>query len=456
MSRLYTRLFLWFCVANLLTLAISALVLGRIARENYATIQPDWHELATDCAALYESGGPDAVAVWARQLQRRGIHVALLDNGRDLLMAPQPPLMERYLPQLMAGSEIILHPTSSTTLASLNVETDRGRSLRFVALREPPHGRPRMPPYLPRAPYGMLIEITVSLLVIGVVTWRIARGIGTPVEQLQQAARRIATGDLSARIGAPLTDAQDELGQLARDFDHMAHRVESLVERNRWLLRDVSHELRSPLARLQLALELGRGQAAAEVQPYFDRAYREIARVDQLIAQMLALARVEEGAAGIELESIDLAALAGERLAEARMELDRAGLSAELEAPSAVPLHGYPVLLGRALDNLLSNAAKFSPAGGGIVVRVTGDVAGGARLVVEDRGPGVPEGELAQLFSPFFRGSNGPRANGQGLGLAIVERIVQVHGGQCRAANREGGGLTVTLTLPASPPPASA
>ena len=456
MSRLYTRLFVWFCVANLLTLAISALVIGRIARENYATIQPDWHELARDCVSIYESGGADAVAVWARPLQRRGIHLALLDNGRNLLMTPMPEPIEQHLRQLLAEPEITLHPEPDTTLVSLTMNLGEQRSLRFLALREPPHGPLHgylrlPPPFPPHAPYNMLIEILVSLLVIGVITWRIARGIGKPVEQLQQAARRIAAGDLSSRIGAPLTQSQGELGELARDFDHMAHRVESLVERNRWLLRDVSHELRSPLARLQLALELGRDQALPSLEPTFERAYREIARLDQLITEMLALARVEEGATGIVLEPVDLAALARDGLAEARMELDKAGLQADLVAPESALISGYPVLLRRALDNLFSNAIKFSPAGSAIRVRVQAE---GPRiaLAVEDQGPGVPESELPQLFSPFYRGSNGLRANGQGLGLAIVERIVQVHGGQCRAANREGGGLVMTLLLPRTPP----
>jgi signal transduction histidine kinase len=299
----------------------------------------------------------------------------------------------------------------------------------------------------------MLIEILVSLLVIGVVSWLIARSMGKPVEQLQRVVRRVAAGDLSARIGGPLAQSPDELGQLARDFDHMANRIESLVERNRWLLRDISHELRSPLARLQLALELGRDEAQPSVQPYFDRASREILRLDELITEMLALSRAEEGAAGMAPEPVDLAELARDRLAEAKMELDNRGLRASLEAPETAVVEGHPVLLGRALDNLISNAIKFSGAGGEIQIRVM-PAGQSMQLSVEDRGPGVPEAELPQLFSPFYRGSNGLRANGQGLGLAIVERIVQVHGGRCLAANREGGGLSMTLQLPTVAPKA--
>ena len=430
-----------------MTLAISALVMGRIAQENYATIQPDWRDLAADTAQIYSSGGIDAVDTWARPLQRRGIRIALLQNGRNLLMAPLPPPMEENLQQLLRDPEIILHPKSDLTLVGLDV-VNGDRTLRFLAMRGPPHGAsPRF--FSPRGQLPMLIEVLVSLFVIGVVSWLIARSMGKPVEQLQRVVRRVAAGDLSARIGAPLAQSQDELGQLARDFDHMANRIESLMERNRWLLRDISHELRSPLARLQLALELGRGEAQPTVQPYFDRASREILRLDELIAEMLALARAEEGAAGTAPESVDLAELARDRLAEAQMELDNRGLKANLMAPDSVVLDGYPVLLGRALDNLISNAIKFSPAGGEIQLQVTSLAQGGVQVSVEDRGPGVPAAELPQLFSPFYRGSNGLRANGQGLGLAIVERIVQVHGGRCLAANREGGGLSMTLQLPA-------
>jgi signal transduction histidine kinase len=384
----------------------------------------------------------DAVAAWARPLQRRGIHIALLENGHNLLMTPLPPEMEEYLLQLQRDPEIILHPTPEVTLVGMDVGSDERGPLRFVAMRAPQRG------LMPHMQLPMLIEILVSLLVIGVVSWLIARSMGKPVEQLQQAVRRVAAGDLTARIGAPLTDSKDELGQLARDFDHMAHRIESLVERNRWLLRDVSHELRSPLARLQMALELGRGEAQSSVQPYFDRASREILRLDELIAEMLALARAEEGAAGMAAEPVDIGELARERLAEAQMELDSRGLRASLDGVETLKVEGYPVLLGRALDNLISNAIKFSPPGSEIQLRVDA-LEQGAQISVEDRGPGVPEAELPHLFSPFYRGSNGLRANGQGLGLAIVERIVQVHGGRCLAVNREGGGLSMTLRLPA-------
>jgi two-component system OmpR family sensor kinase len=446
-NRLYARLFLWFCVANLLTLAISALVMGRIARENYATIQPDWRELAHDTATIYATGGIDAVAAWARPLQWRGIHIALLENGRNLLMAPLPPSLDEHLPQLLSEPEVVLHPTPETTLVAMEIESDEHPPRRFLALREPSRDRPGHMLFPPRAQLPMLIEILVSLLVIGVVSWLIARSMGKPVEQLQQVVRRVAAGDLAARIGAPLSESKDELGQLARDFDHMALRIESLVERNRWLLRDISHELRSPLARLQLALELGRSQAQSAGQPYFERANREIARLDELIAEMLALARAEEGAAGMPAEPVDLAELAQDCLAQAQMELDNRQLQTALDIDGSVVIEGHRMLMGRALDNLLSNAIKFSPAGGEIQLRIAGR-AQEVQLSVEDRGPGVPAAELPLLFSPFYRGSNGLRANGQGLGLAIVERIVQVHGGRCSAVNREGGGLIISLQLP--------
>lgn len=422
--------------------------MGRIAQENYATIQPDWRELATDTAQIYSSGGMDAVATWARPLQRRGIRIALLENGRNLLMAPLPRPVEDNLQQLLRDPEIILHPRPEITLVGMDVSSG-DRALRFIAMRAPPRGM--RPFFSPRAQLPMLIEIAVSLLVIAVVSWLIARSMGKPVEQLQRVVRRVAAGDLSARTGASLAQSKDELGQLARDFDHMANRIESLMERNRWLLRDISHELRSPLARLQLALELGHDEAQPSVKPYFERASREILRLDELISEMLALARAEEGAAGMTLEQVDLVELARDRLAEAQMELDNRGLRASLQAPETAVIEGHPVLLGRALDNLISNAIKFNAKDGEIQVRVR-SLADGVQLSVEDRGPGVPEAELAQLFSPFYRGSNGLRANGQGLGLAIVERIVQVHGGRCLAANREGGGLSMTLQLPSVAP----
>ncbi|MDE3211366.1 MAG: HAMP domain-containing histidine kinase, partial [Pseudomonadota bacterium] len=236
--------------------------------------------------------------------------------------------------------------------------------------------------------------------------------------------------------------------QLADDFDTMAGRIEALVAHDRGVLQDLSHELRSPLARLQLIVDLARRSASpADAAPYFQQAEQEIGRLDRMLGEMLALSRLEGQLPGMDDEQLDLAELVQGCLEQNRLEADARRIQLCMSAQESVRVPGNAMLIERALDNLLANAVKFSPTGGlvGVTVR-TGH--GCADITVRDHGPGVPESELALLFRPFYRGSNAARAEGHGLGLAIVQRVVQAHGGSIEVRNAEGGGLEIRLRLP--------
>lgn len=446
MTRLYWRLLLWFCIANVVTLLVSVFVTQHIARQLYQH-ETDWQAIAQQTVSMIDPQTFEpqtAMRPWREQLRRRGIGIGLIDDNGRMLLKP-PRIVLRHLVQLEGSPTVTLHPRRGMTLVGLEIDGPSGRNWHFFAAQ---FQRPSGPHHL-WLPF--LIEILVSLLVIGAVGWRVARSISQPVYAVQNAARRMANGDLSARVASPLTAARDELGQLARDFDHMAARVQSLVERQRSVLQDVSHEFRSPLARLGLALELARSDAGDIELPSLDRAEREIGRLDRLIGEVLELARMEDQLPGMARQPFDLAELARERLNEAQPEADARKLKLQFDAGSgAVAIDGSRILLGRAIDNLLSNAIKFSPRGGTVTVAVRD--AGALLIEVADSGPGVPPAELESLFRPFFRGSNAARADGQGLGLAIVSRVVTAHGGQCQAENRADGGLRVTLTLPKQSP----
>ncbi|MGH8541680.1 MAG: ATP-binding protein [Stenotrophobium sp.] len=438
---LYVRLFLWFFIANVLTLTFSILLTERIAHRVYANLQLDWNALGEESAALYAGGGTTALSLWAEQLQHRGIDIALMENGHNLLERPLPEAIRAHLQELNASNSVVLHPTSEQTLASVVAGAPQGRKWRFLAVRDP-HSPPPFRLLLP-----LSVEVLLSLVVIALVGWRVSRGIAKPVAAVQDAARRMAQGDLSARVGAPLSLSSDELGQLARDFDHMAGRIEALVDHMRVLLQDVSHELRSPLARLQLALELARGGSAENGAQHFARAEREVARLDRIIAEMLALARLEAKLPERMDETVDLHELAAERIADLRSQTDTVNVSLLGAASPPILVRGQRALLSRALNNLLSNAVKYGGTAGKIDVRVARE-GQDALIEVADRGRGVIEAELPQLFRLYFRGSNAGDIEGQGLGLAIVERIARAHGGRCAAANRKGGGLAVTLRIP--------
>lgn len=453
MGPLYRRLLLWFCAANVITLLVSVFVTEYIGRTMGPT--PDWAALAQSADAAYIAGGSDGLQRWADNTRHRDhLLVSLFENGRSLLdWPPLPPedergppperrstaLLWRTLPQLLNADSIVLRPAPDITLVGQRVTGSDGVARQMVALRGPLPLRARRHVFLG-------VQIGLSLLVIGVVGWWITRSIARPVAALQQAAQRVAAGDLSARVGGNYPQARDELGVLARDFDYMAERIEALVAHERSVLQDVSHELRSPLARLQLILELARqdGGGAAAVQ--LARADHEIARLDRLIGELLALSRMEADLPGMTREAVELAALAEECIATAELDAQAHHSRLRLDAPQPLEVPGNIQLLGRALDNLLSNAIKYG-GDGEILVGIRRQD-GRAELSVRDHGPGVPEDDLQKLFRPFFRGANGSRVDGHGLGLAIVERIARAHGGVVAAANAPGGGLCVTLSLP--------
>lgn len=439
MSALYRRLLLWFCAANVITLLVSVAVTGRIAHHAYGG-ELDWAALAQSADAAYAKGGRTALQDWALA-ERHDEHVqaTLFENDINLLDWPLPPPLARHLPQLLASDSIVLRPVPEVLLVGQRVVGSDKTPRQLVLIRGP---RPQ------HAKLELLlgVQIVLSLLVIGAVGWWVARSIARPVAALQQAAQRMAAGDLSARVGGRYPQARDELGLLAREFDHMAGRVEALVEHGRGVLQDVSHELRSPLARLQLILELARQESGSAAATHFQRAEQEIARLDHLIGELLALSRMEADLPGMTREAVDLGALAGDCIAAAALDAQAQGVQLRLEAAEPLEVPGNAQLLARALDNLLSNAIKFG--GGGEVLLRLARRDGLAELSVRDHGPGVPEADLGKLFRPFFRGANATRADGQGLGLAIVERIAQAHGGQLTVANADGGGLCVTLSLP--------
>lgn len=437
---LYGRLLLWFFAANVATLFVSVFVTERFARLAYAA-EPDWPTLAIAANAAYLERGVDGLEEWNEQRRREGIEATLYEGERNLRAHGPPPPVRHFLVKLLAEDSVVLRPRPEWTFVGERVVGADNIVRHLVAMRGPP------PPHA-RIKQLLIVQIVLSLLVIGALGWWLARSIAKPVAALQAAARRMADGDLAARVGAPWSRREDEIGRLAADFDRMAVRIEALVAHERGVLQDVSHELRSPLARLHLLLDRVRRTPPAEAGPDFERAEREIARLDRIIGEALALSRMEAQLPGMDAELIELAPLVEARIAESRIEADARGivLRTETLAPAALP--GSAALIERAVDNLLSNAIKFSGAGSSVEIALRRDGAT-AELSFRDHGPGVPDAELASLFRPFFRGANAARAEGHGLGLAIVERIATAHGGSVRASNAEGGGLRVLLRLPA-------
>jgi two-component system sensor histidine kinase CpxA len=271
----------------------------------------------------------------------------------------------------------------------------------------------------------------------------LARQLTSPLRRMQKTIERFGRGDFTARVNSRRAD---ELGQLARTVDQMAERIESLLKSQRRLLQDISHELRSPLARLGVAVELGRGGGNHDTA--FNRIEREADRLNVLVGELIQVTRAEGDPAGIATEPLRLDELVRVIVDDVHIEAERHHIELDLNVCEA-EMEGNPELLRRAIENIVRNAIRYSPDGSR--VQVTLKRAGALyRVAVRDFGSGVPAEALTQIFDPFYRveEDRGRTSGGVGLGLAIAKRAVELHHGLIRASNQRPG-LLVEIELPA-------
>jgi signal transduction histidine kinase len=290
----------------------------------------------------------------------------------------------------------------------------------------------------------IVAAMLASFLFAALLAWYFSR----PIRALRGAFEAAAAGDLAPKFAdAGMAVGSDELAELGHDFDRMSAQLRTLMEGQRRLLHDVSHELRSPLARLQAAIGLAH-QQPDKIAASLERIERESVRMDRLVGELLTLSRLEAATALPTQEPVDLVEMVDQIAEDARFEAG-AHIDVAVRTPAPVPLtvRGVPDLLWSAIENIVRNAVKHGAGGPVDVVLHLED--GQVHIEVLDRGPGILDEHLGEIFEPFFR-SNPTRNNvdGHGLGLAIAKRVVETHGGGITAANREGGGLRVTMTLP--------
>lgn len=304
--------------------------------------------------------------------------------------------------------------------------------------------RPRKRSHFFNIPAPMLwVGGLAGLLFSAVLAWNLTR----PMRRLRDGFDRVAQGDLSVRLFPAMRRRHDELSEVARDFDSMAERLELLVSAREQLLHDVSHELRSPLARLQLAIGLAR-QNAGNVENSLQRIEHEAGRLDKMIGELLALSRTESSNLPDE-EYFDLYGLVDAVVSDARYEAQIPGVDIVLQASSDVDytVKGNAELMRRAVDNIVRNALRFSSHGQRVTVVLT-RIEQLFQIEVSDQGPGVEESKLSSIFDPFVRVKSAMSGKGYGLGLAITRKVVLAHGGQVEARNGEREGLVITLRIP--------
>lgn len=347
-----------------------------------------------------------------------------------------------------------LEGVASVTADALDAADGTSTIAEWVALRgpnsevlaasygHPPRGLFALSP--PRIHFGLVLVFAALISLL------LARALSAPIRSLRVAAGRVSAGDMLVRVGPSMPRHADaEVRALAHDFDAMTQKVSELLASRERLLRDVSHELRSPLTRLSMALEVARQSTPPDAQDALDRIGRESERLEELVALVLTMARLDDASAIDRSEPLRLDEIVADVVGDADYEARTTGRRVEASTLPELTLKGHAELLRQAIENVVRNALRFAPEGTAIEITLA-DRDGALALTVRDHGPGVPEEKLDEIFRPFARLSTARerQTGGVGLGLAITERAVRLHGGRVRARNAEGGGLSVEITIP--------
>lgn len=403
-----------------------------------------------DTALVLLYGGEPALRARLERPSRHPIY-AVNKEGRELLgrQVPMELLQSAraaaaenrgYAQQVSRASEssyLLFIPRPATLMAGPGMAPPPEANGMSFDDRPPPPGGAFLP----------VIPLTIALLASLIFAILLAWYISKPIRTLRTAFDRAAHGELGVRIANQMGGRRDELADLGRDFDHMAGQLQSLMEGQRRLLHDVSHEMRSPLARLQVAIGLAR-QQPDRIDDSMARIERESERMDTLVGELLALSRLEAGVGRPETEWVPLHLLLADVAEDARFEAEASQRRIEFVPCPACTLQGQPELLQRALENIVRNAIRFTPEHTAVRIETALTVGRDKLLIrVLDQGPGVDKNELETIFEPFRRGDN-PTGSGYGLGLAIARRVIETHHGSIRASNLPNGGFCMEVILP--------
>ena len=458
MHSLYLRIFVLFWVAMALIVGGSIATTFTIALHEYEPQEPQRHpSVAILASEVLAHGGIGQLKSWLDankySLGDRDLFIVGPD-GKDIL--------GRRLPE-----------GAARRLEFVNREAVAGLEPRGFARPPPGNFRPsRAAPQIvaadgtlytvlsvPRRPsiFGALslpaISLTIlciALVVSALTSWWLAEHLTAPIRRIQEGARALASENLDVRVSAGLENRKDELAVLARDFDAMADQLRANRSATTQLLRDISHELRSPLARMRVALGLAR-QPPADFARQLDRLEREIERLDSMISQLLKLARLKGTDALLARETFDLTEVIEEVVRDANFEGAVKNCRVDLQGAAHGAILGNRELLRSAIENVLRNAVRYSPQDAQVLVSILrADSA--LEILIRDRGPGVPPADLERIFEPFYRvaESRDRDSGGEGIGLAITAQVMKAHGGSAQAANAPGGGLEIRLRLPES------
>ncbi len=450
MRSIFVRIFLSYWVAQALFIVLAILVTSSFRPSaEISSLESQKTKFLTEAVQAYHSGGETAAWKYLRGVHdAQRVRLYIFDEaGHDLLSRKPPDWVEKASRGGLRTADTFwgrVRPfqflRDSETLADGH---------RWTLIIELPEQRPLF------GPHGVPgLGIFLAVITSGLVCFFLARYLTSPIGQLRAATQKLASGDLTARADLPGSGRYDEMGGLIRDFNQMAERIENLVNAQNRLLTDISHELRSPLARLNVALELARQRSGAEAKSALDRIDRETNRLNELIQRLLTIARLEGGDESAEKVPVPLEDIIREIAKDASFEAQCRHCRVEVLVQNSAEVIGNPTLLHSAVENVVRNAIRYTQEGSAVEIHLEAEQKLGdkedAVIRVMDSGPGVPETALNKLFEPFYRldDARGRQTGGVGLGLAITDRAVRLQGGSVRASNRPGGGLVVEIRLP--------
>lgn len=450
-NTIFWKIFLSYWLVMLIIVAATFVVVAlfadrdRLEWERRFSVQAKANTLMT----VYEHGGAKAVSRWLhRRDHGKGGRVYLLnDELVDLLGKSVPDQLKQAWRD--GRTEYLGNNRPRLVLKVLGADE---RVYWVAGLAPHHHAKPGFPGrrWVPLFPFKGLSAL-LALLVTGAISFLLARNITSPIRQLQVTAQRMAGGDLSARVADNVEKRRDELGELGRDFNGMAEEIDRLLSTQQRMLRDVSHELRSPLARLQVALGLARKAAGEQCEKDHDRIEKEIDRLDELIGQVISLVRLETSEQDLNKSGVQLSAVLTAIVDDANFEAGSQKKRVALEIETEAEILADAELIHSALENVVRNAVAYTAEDTTVSVALAADETHHI-ISVLDQGPGVPESALTSLFEPFYReaAARDRASGGYGLGLAIAQRAIRLHGGDIIAQNHISGGLEIVITLPRS------
>lgn len=449
---LFIKIFLWF-------LAAIALMVGVVIFLTYTTqtepVVSRWQNsvknqtniYAETAAQIYSYEGEKGLIEFLNRIRNtdssRNIDLIKLNSEGRFANFNESEILENLIAKTTASGEPELDFSSPEFGFSAKAVTLLNGE-KYALITQ--WNRPRPTPFFGEANYRYLRLLGLILTAIAV-CYALAQYLSSPIVKLSRATKQLAAGNLQTRVAPEIGNRGDEIGKLSKDFDEMAERIESLITSQKRLTRDVSHELRSPLARLNVALELAKQKGSSDTQVLLNRIEREGKQLNDMISQILTLSKLESQSEMIEMRNVNLCKLVEKVVADANFEAAANGKKVELVQEAECEIYGNENLLRSAVENVLRNSLRYTKDVVNVSVEKNRTQ---VHVKIRDFGEGVPESELKNLFTPFYRVADARerKSGGVGLGLAIAEQAVGTHKGKISAKNASGGGLEVEIKLP--------